>query len=66
MKAIYDPETDILTFVLRKGKVKESDELKQGIVVDYDQQGRIISIEILDASIHTSKPMEVAYEVKRH
>ena len=64
MKAIYDPETDTLTFILRKGLVKESDELREGVIVDYDKEGRIISIEILDASLHTSKPMEVAYEVK--
>jgi uncharacterized protein YuzE len=65
MKAIYDPETDTLTFILRKGSVKESDELKDGIIVDYDREGRIVSIEILDASLHATKPLEVSYEVKR-
>lgn len=65
MKAIYDPETDTLTFILRKGLVKESDELREGVIVDYDEEGRIVSIEILDASLHTSKPLEVSYEVKR-
>ena len=64
MRAIYDLETDTLTFILRKGLVKESDELREGVIVDYDNEGRIISIEILDASLHTSKPMEVAYEIK--
>jgi uncharacterized protein YuzE len=66
MKAIYDPETDTLTFILRKGSVKESDELKEGIIVDYDKAGRIISIEILDASLHMAKPLEVSYEVTGH
>jgi uncharacterized protein YuzE len=66
MKTIYDPETDTLTFILRKGSVKESDELKEGIIVDYDKEGRIVSIEILDASLHTAKPLEVSYEVAGH
>jgi uncharacterized protein YuzE len=58
MRVVYNPETDTLTFILRKGFVKESDELKEGIIVDYDKEGRIISIEILDASLSTGKPME--------
>jgi uncharacterized protein YuzE len=66
MKAIYDPETDTLTFMLRKGSVKESDELKEGIIVDYDKKGRIVSIEILDASLYTTKPLEVSYEITGH
>ncbi|HEX9912146.1 MAG TPA: DUF2283 domain-containing protein [candidate division Zixibacteria bacterium] len=65
MKAIYDPETDTLTFILRKGFAKESDELREGVIVDYDKQGRIISIEILDSSLHTTKPMEIIYECKK-
>jgi uncharacterized protein YuzE len=65
MKAINDPETDTLTFIFRKGFVKESKELKEGLIVDYDKEGRIISIETLDASFHTNKPMEFIYERKR-
>jgi len=29
MKLIYDPETDILTLILREALVKESDEIKE-------------------------------------
>jgi len=58
MRVVYDPETDTLTFILRKGFVKESDELKEGIIVDYDKKGKIISIAILSASLYISKPME--------
>jgi uncharacterized protein YuzE len=65
MKAVYDPETDTLTFIFRKGFVKETDETREGVIVDYDKEGLITSIEILDASFHTNKPMEFIYERKR-
>ena len=45
MKVIYDPETDILDMILREGEIVESDEEKPGIILDYDAQGNIISIE---------------------
>ncbi len=50
MRLIYDPETDTLSLILREGKVAESDELREGIIVDYGADGRIVSLEVLDAS----------------
>jgi uncharacterized protein YuzE len=57
MKAIYDPETDTLTFILRKGSVKESDELKE-------KEGGVILIEVLDASLYTGSPWRI-YESQK-
>jgi len=36
MKIIYDRETDTLSLIFREGKVAESDEVKDGIIIDYD------------------------------
>ena len=63
MKVVYDPETDTLNFILRDGKIKKSDEVKEGIIVDYDKKGKIVSIEVLNASKHSEKPLEVSYEI---
>ncbi|MBI2578174.1 MAG: DUF2283 domain-containing protein [Candidatus Aenigmarchaeota archaeon] len=63
MKVLYDPETDTLNFILRDAEIEESDEVKEGVIVDYDKHGKIVSIEVLKASKHTKKPLEVSYEV---
>ena len=64
MKIIYDSETDTLSLILHRAKVAESDELREGVIVDYDRKGRIVGIEILDASKHDLNPAEVAYEMR--
>jgi len=50
MKVIYDKETDTLSIILRDGKVADSDETSPGHIFDYDRAGRLVSIELLDAS----------------
>ena len=52
MNANYDPITDTLTIILKPGQVSESDEDKQGVVLDYDANGALLGLEILDASKH--------------
>jgi uncharacterized protein YuzE len=46
----YDAYADVLYVKIREGKVAESDEVENGIILDYDLDGNIIGIEILDFS----------------
>ncbi|MEA3346243.1 MAG: DUF2283 domain-containing protein [Chloroflexota bacterium] len=64
MKAIYDPETDTLTLIMRDDPVIESDEIREGIIIDYNREGQAISIEMLDASEHITEPLGFVYEVR--
>ena len=50
MKVRYDEEADALYIRLRKGEYYESDEIKEGFILDYDGDGNIVGIEILEAS----------------
>lgn len=63
MKVKYDKETDVLYITFSKNKVKESDEDKPGVIIDYDKNGSIVGIEILDASRKMSNPTTVEYEI---
>jgi len=64
MKVIFDPETDILSLILREDKIVDSDEVREGVIIDYSKDGKIVSIEILDASEQISEPQGILYELK--
>jgi len=64
MKVVYDTETDTMTLILRQEPVSESDEVREGIIIDYNKEGRIVSIEILDASDQVSEPQGILYELR--
>jgi len=61
VKVIYNKETDTLSIILRDGKVAESDEPRPGLVLDYDKGGRLVSIELLDASEQVKGPQSVEF-----
>ena len=63
MKVIYDRETDILTIVFTETPVAESDEDKPGVILDYDDKGNLVSLEIMDASQRVNVPSKIEYEV---
>lgn len=56
MKFGYDAETDTLRIVLGSAPIAESDEDKPGVILDYDADGNIVGIELLQASKRTDNP----------
>ena len=61
MKVTYDPEVDALTIVLSDVAVEESDEAKPGVILDYDIEGNIVGLEILNASKRVDNPKAIDY-----
>jgi uncharacterized protein YuzE len=64
MKVIYDTETDTLDLTFRDESVAESDEVREDIIVDYDRDGKLVSIEVLNASEHVHEPQTMFYQTK--
>lgn len=63
MKIEYDPQADAMYIRLGAGPVADSDEVRPGVVLDFDEQGRVIGIEMLGASKQVGNPREMAFEV---
>ena len=64
MKATYDASTDILSIILNPdARVVESDEGKPGVILDYDERGNLVSLEILDASKRVSEARRIDFEM---
>ena len=63
MKVVYDPEVDVLRIILSDSPVEESDEDKPGIILDYDKDGNVVGLEVLDASRRVTNPRLVEYAV---
>ena len=63
MEVVYDTEVDVLRIIMTSAPVDESDEAKPGIILDYDRDGNIVDLEILDASKRMDNPRSVGYAV---
>ena len=63
MKVTYDPESDTLRVLFSGAAVEESDEDKPGVILDYDRDGNVVGLEILDASKRMDNPRSVEYAV---
>jgi uncharacterized protein YuzE len=56
MRVRVDHGADAVYLNLTDRAIMESEEVADGIIVDYDNQGRIVGVEILDASKRTDDP----------
>jgi uncharacterized protein YuzE len=52
MKTTYDREADALYVRFADSPIVESKEVANGVVLDFDDQGKIVGFEFLDARKH--------------
>ena len=63
MRASYDLKTDSLTVILKEdATIVESDEDKPGVILDYDEFGDLVSLEILDASRRVTRAQKMEFQ----
>jgi uncharacterized protein YuzE len=63
MKVTYDPEVDVLRILFSATPIEESDEDKPGVILDYDKDGNVVGMEILDASERMENPQVMEYVI---
>lgn len=63
MRVIYDKETDSLVITLRDDRIKESDEVRPGVIADFGYDGGIVRFEIMQASRVVGNTKEMQFEV---
>jgi len=59
MKTHYDPEADALYVRFADAAIVESEEVTAGVILDFDAEGRIVAIELLEASKHLASGAEL-------
>jgi YD repeat-containing protein len=63
MKVTYDTKTDSLVVIFNEhAVVAESDEDKPGVILDYDEAGNLVSLEVLDASQRVTQAKKIEFQ----
>jgi uncharacterized protein YuzE len=63
MRVTYDPQTDALTITLRDERIKESDEVRPGVIADFGYDGGVVRFEIMQASKVVQNAREIQFAV---
>jgi uncharacterized protein YuzE len=56
MKVTFDRDSDALYIRFSDEEVEDTAEVRPGVMLDYDAKGRIVALEILNASEAVSGP----------
>ena len=49
MKVHFDPKTDAVYFRLDESQIVESEEVRPGVLLDYNEKNEVVGIELLNA-----------------
>ena len=63
MKITYDRQADSLTITLRGERIKESDEVRPGVIADFGYDGGVVRFEIMQASKVVQNAREIQFAV---
>ncbi len=63
MKVVYDPEKNILQIALSGSAIAETAQVAPNLILDYDEDGQVVGLELRNASKSVENPYAIAYEV---
>jgi uncharacterized protein YuzE len=63
MKVVYDPEKDILQITFIETIIEETAQIAPGLILDYDEDGNVIGLELRKASTKMDDPHTISYLV---
>ena len=63
MKIVYDPDQDILQISFSQSLVEETTQIAPGLILDYDEDGQVVGLEVRKASKRTDSPQAIAYSI---
>lgn len=65
MKIVYDSDKDILQISFNTRTVEETTQISPGLVLDYDEDGKVIGLELRNASKKVDNPYEMIYLIDK-
>ncbi|MBD1848159.1 DUF2283 domain-containing protein [Cyanobacteria bacterium FACHB-63] len=65
MKIVYDPDKNILQISLRRCAVAETAQVAPDLILDYDEDGQVIGLELRNASDQVENPFAITYAVEK-
>lgn len=63
MRIIYDPDKDIVQIALNNREVVETAQISPNLVLDYDDDGLVIGLELRQASQRIDNPKGISFEI---
>lgn len=63
MKIVYDPEKNIVQISLNNCSIAETAQISPNLILDYDEDGQVIGVELRNASESVDDPYAIAYAV---
>ncbi len=63
MKVVYDPDKDILQIALVAAVIEETAQIAPGLILDYDEDGHVVGLEIRRACIKTDSPYAISFNI---
>ncbi|MEL6556252.1 MAG: DUF2283 domain-containing protein [Cyanobacteria bacterium J06621_11] len=65
MKIVYDSDKDILQISFKQTLVEETTQIATGLILDYDEDGKVIGLELRNASKKVDNPYEILYLIDK-